>query len=149
MIRFSDDWLTSQFEGHIKRGVIIKFKPDDLDGPKNSGQSKLAIVLNGVCPAPKILYVFSTSQHAFYDRNRQYEQALIRVPAGTYEFLNKDTIFPFRNVRAVCIERLHAQYKSNKLTFCGTLSDEHIRQMDEIITAGLFIHPRIKPQILP
>ena len=149
MIKFADGWLKHQFDGFVHRGAIIKFLPDDLDDPKQHNQPKFAVILNAICPEPEILYIFSTSQHSFYDTHGQFEQAIIRVPGGTYSFLPKDTVFPFRNVRGIAIEKLHAQYVAGTLTVCGKLGVDHVARMDEIISDGLFIDPRTRTRILP
>ena len=144
MIQLPEDWLISQFDGCLTRGSIIRFKPEDLQYRKFQGQPKFAVVLNASLPAPEIHYIFSTSQTAFYDKHAQFEPAIIRVPANTYDCFPLDTIFPFSEVFSIPVEKLHKQYVDGHLEFCGTLNTEHLERMNAIIKIGLFIAPRLR-----
>jgi hypothetical protein len=142
MIKLPPGWLEGQFDGYIKRGCIIKFHAEEL------GKLKFAIVLNPVCPEPEILYTFTTSQVAFYDKNQQFEQAIIRVKPGTYACFALPTIIPFREVHAIPLTKLKTQYGAYSLQFCGELNAEHMAQMAAIIKVGLFINPRMQQRLL-
>jgi hypothetical protein len=149
MIQLPDDWLKQQLAGFLRRGTIIKFPPDDLAVQKYDGQMKYAVVLNAVCPAPEILYVFTTSNPSFFDKHTQFEPALIRVPAGAYDCFPLDTIIPFRDIQSIPLTGLEHHYANGRLKICGQLDEGHMTRMDEIIRETLFIPPRVQPRILP
>lgn len=144
------DLLQKQFDGIIKRGSIIRFLAKDLADPAYpDGKTKFAIVLNQVFPASEILYVFTTSNPDFYNKNKRFEAAIIRVPAATYGCFPLDTIIPFRDVYSIEVGKLKEQYVSGRLTFCGELTLEHLERMDAIIKDGWFVSPRMQKRILP
>lgn len=149
-MKLPSDWLHSKFDGYIKRGGIIRFHAADLQDPDHpDGKNKFAVILNATLPATEILYVFTTSKVAFYDKHKQFEPAIIRIKAGVYACFPLDTIIPFRHVHNIDVGKLKAQYAAQNLTFCEELSPQHIAQMDSIIATGLFINPRQKKSILP
>jgi hypothetical protein len=131
---------TMAFDGILKRGDIIHFKCglDDGDG-KRVYRNKFAVILNASLPEDPVLCALATSQVAFYNSTTQWDNNIIRIPAGTYSFLPKDTVISFRAIRAESLDELRKQYASKELTIVGKLSMVHVDHANRIIENSVLI----------
>jgi hypothetical protein len=148
----SDDLLEQQFGQQFVRGAIIRFEFDAFSNPKRAHAvgAKFAIVLNAPSVSDPAYLALTTSKTGFFDKTHQFDAVILRIPVGEYDCFPLPTIIPFRDTpSAVTRAQLFEQFRRKRMTFVGTLSGQHIAEMDRVIHHTPYIRPNLKQFILP
>ena len=93
------------------------------------------MVVNFVLPANPVLFFRSTSSPDFY-AGGEYDTEILRVQAGTYDFLPKDSVFDMKSVEKKPIQVFRDLYAASRCKCVGDLSEEHLMEIDVKVWAS-------------
>jgi hypothetical protein len=126
---------THPFDKELRRGVVLRYLEKKLDDPNRETRWKYAVVVNLVLPGDPILYFRSTSKPDFY-ASGEYDRYILRVPAGTYPFLSKDSVFDMKSVEKKPLQVFRDLHASGACKCVGALNEEHLREIDVKVWAS-------------
>lgn len=129
------------FDKGLRRGVVLYYLERKLDDPKRTPRWKYAVVVNSVLPGNPILYFRSTSSPTFY-ASGDYDTCILRVPAGTYGFLPKDSVFDMKAVEKKPLQDFRDLHAAGHCKCVGDLSAEHLREIDVKVWASALLSLR-------
>src|SRR5688572_3976056 len=88
-----------------RQGTVFRFRCDDLNDPTVEYRYKFAVVVSLELDGDELLYSLTTSKTGPFERPPWSAQVL-RFPAGSYVFFDKDTILDLRSVKVAHVETL-------------------------------------------
>ena len=133
------------FDKEIKRGSILKTLFLCHDGRE---KPKYYIIVSSSKEADPLIFVISTSQLDFYNRNPRFNTEILRISVGLIDCFSLDTIIDCTRVYRMPRWKLKKNYQENILRFCGELSTGYLSQIDNIIKKSRLISNRNKKLIL-
>ena len=133
------------FDKQFKRGIIVKTPVRFKDGRK---KYKYLIILNHDVSKDPVLFVLTTSQLEFYDKNPHFNKDIVKIKAGSISFFSKETIINCREIHRITRDKLKENFRNNILQVEGELSQEMLNDVDKIIENSFFISPADKELIL-
>lgn len=145
MIKLPTSISDSHFDQQFKRGIVIKTPVRFKDGRE---RYKYIIVLNHDISKDPIVFVFTTSQLEFYDKNPHFNKDIIRIKAGLINFFSKETIINCREIHKITKDKLKENFSNNILNIEGELPAQMLVDIDKIIEKSFFISSIDKELIL-
>lgn len=133
------------FDQQFKRGIIVKTPVRFKDGRE---KYKFLIILSHDVSNDPVLFVLTTSQLEFYDKNPHFNKDIIRIKAGSISFFPKETVINCREVHRIARDKLKGSFRDNILQIEGELPQEMLNDVDKIIEKSFFISPADKELIL-
>lgn len=133
------------FDQQFKRGIVVKTPVRFKDGRE---KQKYLVILNYDVSKDPILFVLTTSQLEFYNKNPHFNKDIIRIRAGSISFFSKETIINCREIHRIARDKLKESFRDNILQIEGELPQEMLNDMDKIIEKSFFISPADKELIL-
>jgi len=137
----SDPLFNEKFE----RGAVVKTIFRCKDG---KDKYKFFIILNKDITIDPILFILTTSQLEFYNKNPHFNKDIIRIPAGTLSFFSKETIINCREIHKIPKDKLRENFKNSILQIEGKLPENIINDIDKIIEKSFLVSPKDKEAIL-
>lgn len=123
------------FDKGLYRGVVLYYLERALDDPKRATRWKYAVVVNFILPADPVHFFRSTSNPTFY-AGGDYDTHILRVPAGTYAFLPKDSVFDMKSVVKKALQTFRDLHGVGQCKFAGHVTEEHLRKIDVKVGAS-------------
>lgn len=123
------------FDKELRRGVVLYYLERKLDDPKRETRWKYAAVVNFVLPSDPLLFFRSTSNPTFY-AGGDYDTLILRVPAGTYGFLPRDSVFDLKMVEKKPLQAFRELHAAGQCKCVGDLTEEHLREIDVKVWAS-------------
>jgi hypothetical protein len=123
------------FDKELRRGVVLRYLEKKLDDPNRETRWKYAVVVNFVLPGDPILYFRSTSNPTFY-ASGEHDRHILRVPAGTYPFLSRDSVFDMKTIEKKPLQVFRDLHSAGHCKSVGDLSAEHLREIDVKVWAS-------------
>lgn len=145
MIKLPTNLTDSLFDQNFERGSVVKTLFFCKDGKE---KPKFFIILNKDISNESILFVLTTTQLDFYDRNPHFNTEIIRILPGTFKFFPKETIINCREVFKITKDKLKENFRNNILNIPGKLPQDMLDNIDKIIEKSFFIPPTYKELIL-
>jgi len=117
-------------ESGITRGCVIRtlyqFGEEDR-------KFKYFVSIGNTPSNDPLFFVITTSKPAFFDKHPQYEQDIVRIPKGVFDFFPEETILDCKRVFRHTKDALKESFENKDLKFCGYLTDDYVSKIDEII----------------
>lgn len=145
MIKLPANFTDPVFDQSIERGTVIKTLFHCKDGKT---KPKFFILLNKDISQQTIVFVLTTSQLEFYNKNPHFNTEIIRIPSGTLTFFPKETIINCREVFRITRSKLKENFRNNVLEIEGKLPTDMLDNIDKIIEKSFFISLANKELIL-
>lgn len=133
------------FDQQFKRGIVVKTPVRFKDGRE---KHKYLVILNYDVSKDPILFVLTTSQLEFYNKNPHFNKDIIRIRAGSISFFSKETIINCREIHRIARDKLKESFRDNILQIEGELPQEMLNDVDKIIEKSFFISTADKELIL-
>src|SRR5579871_5338796 len=134
--------LKQQFPSKLVRGAVIRFEYHGFVDPAKKGPGpKFGVLLNRPGVTDPLYLVLTTSKTASYEI-KQFDNVVLRINAGAYEFWGLPTVIPLRdNPVELLRATLEQQFVDGRLAFVGALTPEHLAELDAIIRHNPYIKP--------
>lgn len=133
------------FDQQFKRGIVVRTPVRFKDGRE---KQKYLVILNYDVSKDPILFVLTTSQLEFYNKNPHFNKDIIRIRSDSISFFSKETIINCREIHRIARDKLKESFRDNILQIEGELPQEILNNMDKIIEKSFFISPADKELIL-
>lgn len=145
MIKLPANITDPVFDQHFERGAVVKTLFRCKDGKE---KYKYFIILNKDISKGPIVFILTTSQLDFYNKNPHFNSDIIRVLPGTVSFFPKETIINCREVFKITREKLKDNFGNNILQIEGKLPQNILDNIDKVIEKSFLVSLNDKELIL-
>lgn len=145
MIKLPTNITDPVFDQSLERGTVVKTLFRCKDGKE---RYKFFVILNNDISKDPIIFILTTSQLDFYNKNPHFNPDIIRILPGGVNFFLKETIINCREVFKVTKEKLKENFRNNILQVEGKLPKDILDNVDKIIEKSFFVSSSDKELIL-
>lgn len=145
MIEVPREAYKQTFERGIERGCVIRtlYQFDEEDPIY-----KYFVAISKDPQNDPLLFVITTSNPCFFNKHPQYEQDIIRIPKGVFDFFPCETILDCKRIFKHAKDNLRTRLEAKELVFCGHLTETYLSKIDETIKNSRHISLQDKRLIL-
>ncbi len=145
MVKLPASISDPHFDQQFKRGIVLK---TPIRFKNNNEKYKYLVILSHDVSKDPAVFILTTSQLGFYDKNPHFNKDILRIKAGSTNFFPKETIINCREVHKITKDKLKENFRNNILQIEGELPKEMLDDIDKIVEKSFFISSDDKKLIL-
>jgi hypothetical protein len=133
-------------DASLARGCVVRLLLDRriLLDPEIGTRYKFAVVLNIDCSEAEIFFALTTSSSDHFEPTEG-----LRIQQEDYPFFPKETFLNLRQIFNKPLIDLRRLLDEGRLSVEGSLSEEHLREVDMKLRMSALVAGRLKERVLP